>query len=387
MKLGENTPKTEISIYTDENHLYYPRPRLFEVISGEREPQAIYSFSQQLYEARGAKTHLNKKVVSIDVGRKQLLFDDSSRTTYDKLLLANGARPSIPPIKGVEKKGAFTLRTIADALAIREHAKKTNKAIVIGGGLLGLEFAACLRKAGKQVQVVEINPRVLPGQLDQEGAEILEDELRTLGISAVTSVKTNEILGRDEVTGVSLSNGQELPGGLVLIAAGIMSNTDLAAGAGIKVNKGVIVDEYLQTSANDVYAAGDVSEFNGRVYGIIPPAIEQAKIASLNMLCKERHAYRGTVYSTSIKIAGISLTSMGLVNPEGSQYEEIKKVNRQENVYKKIVLEQDRIVGAIVLGERKGVAALLKLMDQGSVVTKYKDQLLENGFDHRRIVS
>jgi NAD(P)H-nitrite reductase large subunit len=136
-----------------------------------------------------------------------------------------------------------------------------------------------------------------------------------------------------------------------------------------------------------VYAAGDVSEFNGRVYGIIPPAIEQAKIASLNMLGKERHAYRGTVYSTSIKIAGISLTSMGLVNPEGSQYEEIKKVNRQENVYKKIVLEQDRIVGAIVLGERKGVAAIMKLMDQGSVVTKYKDQLLENGFDHRRIVS
>jgi nitrite reductase (NADH) large subunit len=386
MKLGETSAEIDISIFTDELDLYYPRPRLYEVISREKEPQEIYSFPQQLFEARGVKVYLNKKVLDIDLGKKQLLLQDYSRIDYDKLLLANGARAFVPPIKGVEKKGVFTLRTITDALAIREYAMKTDKAIVIGAGLLGLELAACLRKTGKQVQLVEINPRVLPSQLDQEGAEILEDELKTLGIYPVTSVKTSEILGKDEVTGVSLSNGEELSGGLVLIAAGIKSNIDLAADAGIKVNKGVIVDEYLQTSVNDVYAAGDVSEFDGRVYGIIPPAIEQAKIASLNMLDKERHVFRGTIHTTTLKIAGISLTSMGLTNPQGSQYEEIKKVSRQENVYKKIVLKQGKIVGAVILGQRKDAAVIMKLMDQEVDVTKYKDHLLEEDFDHRKII-
>jgi nitrite reductase (NADH) large subunit len=386
MKFGENAHGDDISIYTDEPDLYYPRPRLYEVISGQKEPEEIYSFPQQLYEARGAKPHLNKKVLSLDADRKQILLEDHSRIGYDKLLLANGARPSVPPVEGVEKKGVFTLRTVADALAIRERAKKAGKAIVIGGGLLGLEFAACLRKASKQVHVVEIGPRILPRQLDQEGAEILQDELRTLSISVSTGVRASEILGKDEVTGVSLSNGEELPAGLVLIAAGIRPNVGLAADAGIKVNKGVIADEHLQTSANDVYAAGDVSEFNGTVYGIIPAAIEQAETASFNMLGREEHVYEGTVATTTLKIAGISLTSMGLISPEGSGYEEIKRVSRQGNVYKKIVLEGGKIVGAIILGERKDAAAMMKLMDEKTVVTKYKDHLLEEDFDYRKII-
>jgi nitrite reductase (NADH) large subunit len=386
MTISESAPGTEVSVYTDENHLYYPRPRLYEVISGRSEPQEIYSFPQQLYQKHGIHVYF-KKVLSVDLTKKQLALQDRSKIDYDELLLSNGAHPFVPPIKGVEKQGVFTLRTIADALAIREYAKKTDKAIVIGGGLLGLEFAACLRNAGQQVEVVEINPRLLPKQLDHGAATILEDELKKLGINAVLGVKTSEILGSDAVSGVSLDNGEEFSGGLVLIAAGIRPNIDLAADAGINVNKGVIIDKYLQTSADDVYAAGDVSEFNGRIYGIIPPTVEQAKTASTNMLGKERRVYRGTIHSTTLKIGSISLISMGLVNSEGPQYEEIQKTNRQEGVYKKIVLEQGRIVGAIVLGDRKGVAAIKKLMDQEVDVTKYKDHLLEDNFDKGKITA
>jgi nitrite reductase (NADH) large subunit len=136
-----------------------------------------------------------------------------------------------------------------------------------------------------------------------------------------------------------------------------------------------------------MYAAGDVAEFEGRVYGIIPAALEQAKIAAMNMLEKEKHVYKGTIPSNTLKIVGIDLTSMGLVNPEGSQYEEVKKIDKEKGVYKKIVLEQGKIVGAIILGDRKGVTSIKKLMDQEIGVTKYKDFLLEEDFDYRKIFS
>jgi len=383
--IRESDPKARISVYTDENHLYYPRPRLYEVLSGEAKPQEIYMFSEEWYEKRGIKVHLNKKVLGIETAKKELLLEDRSRVNYDKLLLANGAQSFVPPITGIEKTGVFTLRTIRDALTIKEYAKKTGKAIIIGGGLLGLEFAASLRKLSQQVEVVEIFPRLLPRQLDQDGATILKDRIETRGINIILGVKTEEILGEKTVSGVLLDNGKELSGNLVLISAGVKSNTDLAVEAGIKVDKGVVVNEYLQTSVNDVYAAGDVAEFEGRVYGIIPAALEQAKIAAINMLEKEKQVYKGTIPSNTLKIVGIDLTSMGLVNPEGSQYEEIKKIDKEKGIYKKIVLEQGKIVGAIILGDTKGVTPIKKLMDQEIDVTKYKDFLLEDDFDYRKI--
>ncbi len=385
--IRENDLKAKISVYTDEDHLYYPRPRLYEVLSGEVKPQEIYMFSEQWYENKGIKVHLNKKVLSIKTAKKELLLEDRSRVNYDKLLLANGAHPFVPPIKGVEKTGVFTLRSIKDALAIKEYAEKTRKVIIIGGGLLGLEFAASLRKLDQQVEVVEIFPRLLPRQLDQDGATILKGIVENLGIKIVLGVKTEEFLGEKTVSGVLLSNGRELSSNLVLISAGVRSNTDLAVEAGIKVNKGVVVDQYLQTSVNDVYAAGDIAEFEGRVYGIIPAAMEQAEIAALNMLGKEKHVYEGTIPSNTLKVVGVDLTSMGLVNPEEPQYEEIKKIDREKGVYKKIVLEQGKIVGAIILGDRKGVTSIKKLMDQKIDVTKYKDFLLEDDFDYRKLFS
>jgi len=385
--IKENDPKAKISVYTDEKHFYYPRPRLYEVLSGEANPREIYMFPQQWYEKRGIKVHMKKKVSGIETAKRELLLEDRSRVNYDKLVLANGAHPFVPPIKGVEKTGVFTLRSIKDALTIKEYTKKTRKTIVIGGGLLGLEFAASLRKLGQQVEVVEIFPRLLPRQLDQDGAKILKDRIETRDIKIVLGVKTEEVLGRKTVSGILLDNGKELSGNLVLISAGVRSNTNLAVEAGIKVDKGVVVDEYLQTGVNDVYAAGDVAEFEGRVYGIIPAAMEQAKIAAMNMLEKEKQVYEGTIPSNTLKIVGIDLTSMGLVNPEGPQYEEVKKVDKEKGGYKKIVLEQGKIVGAIFLGDRKGVTSIKKLMDQEIDVTKYKDFLLEDDFDYRKIFS
>lgn len=383
--IKEKNPETRFSIYTDESHHYYPRPRLYEVLSGEAKPREVYMFSEEWYEKKGINVQLNKKALSIDTDRGELLLEDGSRVNYDKLLLANGAHPFVPPIKGVEKTGVFTLRSIEDVLTIKEYAKNTRKVIIIGGGLLGLEFAASLRKLGQQVDVVEMFPRLLPRQLDQDGATILKDTIENLGVKIVLGVKTEEILGEETVSGILLDDGKELSGNLVLISAGVRSNTDLAAESGIKVNKGVVVDRYLQTSVNDVYAVGDAAESEGRVYGIIPAAIEQAKIAAVNMLKREKHVYKGTIPSNTLKIVGVDLTSMGLVTAEEPQHEEIKKIDKEKGVYRKIVLEQGKIVGAIALGDKKGITSIKKLMDQEVDVAKYKDLLLEDDFDYRKI--
>jgi len=385
--IKDKNPETRVSIYTEESHHYYPRPRLYEVLSGEAKPREVYMFSEEWYEKKGINVQLNKKALSIDTERKELLLEDRSRVNYDKILLANGGHSFVPPIKGVEKTGVFTLRTIRDALKIKEFTEKTEKVIVIGGGLLGLEFASSLKKLGQQVEVVEMFPRLLPRQLDPDGATILKNRIASRGIDIVLGVKTVEILGRETVSGILLDSGEELSGDLVLISAGMRSNTRLAMEAGIKVNRGVVVDGHLRTSADDVYAVGDVAEFEGIVYGIIPAALEQASIAAANMLGEEDNVYTGTVPSNTLKIVDVELTSIGLVNPEEPKYEEVKKTDKKKGVYKKLVLDKGKIVGAILLGDKKGVTSIKKLMTHETDITKYKNSILKDNFDYKKITS
>lgn len=385
--IKEKNPEIRVSIYTDESHHYYPRPRLYEVLSGEAKPREVYMFSEEWYEKKRINVQLNKKALSIDTDRKELLLEDGSRVNYDKLLLANGGHSFVPPIKGVEKTGVFALRTIRDALSIKEFTKKTEKVIVIGGGLLGLEFASSLKKIGQQVTVVEMFPRLLPRQLDSDGATILKNRIASRGIDIVLGDKTVEILGRETVSGILLDSGEELSGDLVLISAGMRSNTGLALEAGIKVNRGVVVDGYLRTSAEDVYAVGDVAEFERIVYGIIPAALEQASIAAANILGEEHNVYTGTVSSNTLKIVDVELTSMGLVNPEEPKYEEVKKTDKKKGVYKKLVLDKGKIVGAILLGDKKGVTSIKKLMTHETDITKYKNSILKDNFDYKKVTS
>jgi len=386
MTLKQRKPEIKVTIYTDENHPYYPRPKLYSILSGEAQPNDIYAFPKEWFENQGIKIQTGKKVASVDTTRKKLLFENGAEANYDKLLLANGARPFLPPVKGFDKTGVFTLRSIDDALRIREYARKVGKAIVIGGGLLGLEFAASLHKSGQQVDVVEIFPRLLPNQLDAEGAETFKSQIEKIGVNVVLGVKTQEILGEKTVSGIALDNGNSLQGGLVLFSAGIRPNTEMAANAGIKVNKGVVVDHYLKTSAPDVYAAGDVAEFEGKVYGIIPAAEEQARVAASNML-EAGQDYRGTVPSNTLKIVGVDLTSIGLVNPESSKYEEIRRRDKERGIYKKIILDNGKIIGSIVLGDRRAATAIVRLMELGKDVSKYKDIMLEDTFDFRKALN
>lgn len=384
--IKEKNPETWVSIYTDENSHYYPRPRLYQVLSGEATPEDVTLFSEEWYHTKGITVHLGKNATKIDTAQKQLVLDDESTVRYDKLLLANGAHSFVPPINGAEKKGVFTLRTVRDALTLREFASKAKKDLVIGGGLLGLEFASSLRKLGQQVTVVEMFPWLLPRQLDSDGANILRKHIEARGIDVVLGAKTAEILGEESVSGILLDSGETIHGDLVLVSAGVRSNTELALNSGITVNRGVVVDSQLQTSADDVYAVGDVAEFEGRVYGIIPAAMEQAKIAAENIL-EENAVYTGTVPSNTLKIVNIDLTSVGIVNPEDNKYEEIKETDPKKGVYKKLVLDNNRIVGAIILGDKKGVATISKLIAQKTDIRQYKNFILKDGFDYKKVTA
>lgn len=380
-------PGADIQMFSAERYPYYSRPRLWEFLAGEIGLKDLYFYPPSWYEERGIRLHLDRPVARLDLGNRQVHLADGTAVPYDRLLLATGARSFVPPIAGTEKKGVFTLRTIDDAQAMRDWVQVgCQRAIAIGGGLLGLETARALRLLGAEVTVVEMFPYLLPRQLDPEGAEVLTTLIGEMGLSIVTGAVTEAILGQDHATGIRLKDGREIPGDLILISAGVRSEVTLAKEAGLTVNRGTAVDAYLRTSAEGVYAAGDAAEFEGRVYGIIPAAIEQARVAGAHMAGQDVAPYQGTVPANTLKIVGIDLTSVGVVSPEEEGYQELRWQDEAGRRYKKFVLRDGKLVGAILLGDKADAAAVSQLITRGVDVSAHVQDLLEEGFDFQALL-
>jgi len=383
--IKEMSPEAEVEVYSEEPHHYYPRPQLIEFLAGKVDVNELYFYSEKWYEEKGIKVYLSSKVEKIDPSQKKIVLVNGQEIFYDRLLLATGSSPILPPIKNTEKQGVFTLRTIADALAIKDYARKAQNSIVIGGGVLGLEAARSLKALGLNVTVIEFFPRLLPRQLDDVGAAILKQLIENMGINVLLNSATSEIIGNAEARGVLLSNQQRVNGELILISAGIRSNIDLAKEAGIAVNKGIVVNNHLATNAPNIFAAGDAAEYQGKIYGIIPAALEQSEVTAANML-GEAVEYQGTVPSNTLKVVGVDLTSIGIVNPEENGYEELKMIDDDRGIYKKAVVKDGRVVGAILLGEKKDVAAISKIIKRGLNVSQFKDKLWDPDFDLRQVL-
>nr|MDO8081392.1 FAD-dependent oxidoreductase [Candidatus Freyarchaeota archaeon] len=380
-----NAPKTEMEIFDVDKYPYYPHPSLYGVLSGESSVDAIPLHPAKWYEDRGIKLHLGVSVKSIRAADKEIVLANGEKVSYDKLLLANGARPFIPPVKGADKRGVFALRSIDDALTIREYAKGKKNAVVIGGGLLGLEASEALGKLGLKTTVLEFAPWLLPRQIDNEGSDILIGEFEKRGVEIKCGAQTEEIIGDAKVSGVKVKDGDTIPAQLVVCATGIRSNIELPKESGINVNKGVIVDNHLRTNVEDIYAAGDIAEHRGRVYGIIPAATDQAQIAAANIIGKET-VYNGTIALNTLKVAGIDLASIGLVNPETKEYEQIRKMDADKCLYKKIVLKDGKVVGSILIGDRKSVKPMTEIITEGINVEEVKNELLEDDFNLKQFL-
>ena len=376
----------EVHLFGAEPYPYYRRPQLWEFIAGQIEQDALYYRPVEWYVERGIGLHLGTEVTDLNPAARHVALADGAQVAYDRLLLATGARPFIPPCEGTEKDGVFALRTLDDAIAIKAYAKEVSTAIVVGGGLLGLETARALNTAGLEVTVVEFFPYLLPRQLDEEGAEVLQALLEAQGLHVVTGATTTAILGVPCADCIQLQSGAKVTGDMVLFSTGIRSEVTLAKEAGLEVNRGVIVDEHLQTSVEDVFAAGDAAEFEGVVYGIIPPAIEQARVAAANMVAPDSAIYTGTMPSTTLKVAGAELATLGEAVIEGEEYTELRHADAASGHYRKIVLRDGRVVGAILLNDKERTQPLRRLIGRGVDVSAYTEQLLDDDFDLKSLL-
>jgi nitrite reductase (NADH) large subunit len=366
-----------ITIVTDEDLPFYYRLRLNEYVSGDITEQDLIAKGDQWYRDQNIDLKLMTRIVRAELREKVIFTENNERLSYDCLLIATGSHSFIPPIKGSEKTGVFALRTIKDARDISAYTRETEGIVLIGGGLLGLEAGNALRKLGKRVMVVEFFPRLLPRQLDVDGAKRLQKIMEGMGFSFRLGAKTQEITGDDHINGVVLEGGETLPAGMVIISAGVRPNIELADPLGLENDKGIKVDERLQTNQPDIYAAGDVAEFRGMPYGIWPAAMEQGKIAGANMAGGNK-IYEGTTMVNTLKVVGIDLASAGNIDAENELESRIVK---DEKVYKKIVIENNKIIGCIMLGETKGFNKITKAISEYVDVSKIKDQILSMGFN------
>ncbi len=374
--------EVDVLMFTDESRPYYARPKLIDYVAGEIDGDGMMFYPAEWYEKNGIALVLDSRVEEIDRKSKKILVNDEW-IGYDKLVLANGSGAFVPPFKGLPKEGVFSLRTLDDAHAIRDYAADAKNVVVIGGGLLGLEAARAVAKGfpGVNITVLEYAEHLLMRQLDHDGATIIQSWIEDLGTKVLTNAETEEITGDSSVTGVRLKDGRTVDCDMVIVSAGARPNLALAKGAGLDVNRGVIVDPSLKTSDPDIHAIGDVAEFNGRVWGMIPPALDQARIAAKKVIGIEGPDYAGTIPSNTLKVMGIDLTSIGTVKSEhetpDAGFEEIRAVSPDGRIYKKFVLKNDVMIGAIFLGTKKGVSKVAKMIKDGQPVGAVKEKLAD----------
>jgi len=374
----------ELDIFTQESYPYYTRVKLPELISEKVTIDDLIVFKDDWYKNNKIRVNLNKKVIKINPKQKEIYIEGQFEPiSYDKLILALGSIPNIPPIKNAQEmvnKGVFTLRTIDDAFAIKDYIKESQvrKAIIIGGGLLGLELANQIKETKLDTTVVEFFPRLLPRQLDDECSSMLKDEIENRGIKVVLNAITEEILGNGLVKGIMLKGGQKLGAQLVLIQAGIRATTDLALDANLKTNKGIIVNQFMETSEKDIFAVGDCIEYKNQTWGIIPACMEQSKIVAASVFGRNNVEYKGTTPKNTLKIVGLELTSIGVFDPtkeQGGGWNILKKADKNDCCYQKLVLKGNTLKGAILFGDNKAMSYVYNKMEQDVDTKELKDLL------------
>jgi NAD(P)H-nitrite reductase large subunit len=342
----------EIVVYSDEEYPYYYRPQLTEFLAGDLPLSRLLRRPLSWYEERGISVRLGKPVTAIHPERKSISVTDGPDMPYDKLLLAMGSLPFVPPVQGTDKPGVLTWRTLEDTLEMEKASVTCQKVAILGGGLLGLEAARGLRGFCHDITVLEFFPRLMPRQLDEEGAQLLTDFVESMGVKVRTGARTEELVGEGRVSGVRLETGEIVPASTVIVAAGVRCNAKLATEAGLQVDRGVVVDTRMATSDPDIYAAGDVAVYKGYSWAIAPIAQAQARVAAANMAGEETH-YHVVVPSTTLKVVGIDVSSVGDVNPEDSESIEIRRLDAAAGTYKKIVLRDGIIVGTIMINDKQ----------------------------------
>ncbi|MCO1878320.1 NAD(P)/FAD-dependent oxidoreductase [Pseudomonas aeruginosa] len=382
-----NSDFYDITVFGAEPHPNYNRILLSPVLAGEQTFEEIVLNDLNWYAENGIKLLLDRKVVQIDRVRRRVVAADGSEAEYDRLLLATGSVPFILPIPGNRLQGVIGYRDIADTQAMIDCARTHSHAVVIGGGLLGLEAANGLKQRGMDVTVVHLSDWLLERQLDRTAGKLLQGALEARGIRFRLNTQTQELMdnGSGRVCAVQFNDGDVIPADLVVMAAGIRPNTELAESAGIPCNRGILVNDTLQTYDPRIYAVGECANHRGIAYGLVAPLFEQAKVCANHLAHLGYARYQGSVTSTKLKVTGIDLFSAGdFIGGEGS--ETITLSDPIGGVYKKLVIKDDVLVGACLYGDTADGGWYFRQIRENHNVAQIRDHLMfgENALGGQR---
>jgi NAD(P)H-nitrite reductase large subunit len=376
-----------ITVISDEPHPAYSRPLISYLLAGELKPEQIFYRPKNFYEKNGVRTFLGRRVVEVDFNKKAAQLENGEKVSYDRLLIATGGNPLIPKMEGLHTPGVYTFTKLEDAQKISSVLKEIQKAVVIGGGLIGLKAADALVKRKIDVTVVELADHILSLTLDETASTILEKALREQGVHLLTSNTAEAILGDGHAESVRLSNGKILKTQMVIVAIGVNPNIELFREPSLRIEKGILVNERMETTIPNVYAAGDVTQAydkilkSYRTIPVWPNAYLQGKIAGYQMAGSEKFRYEGSFMMNSIEVAHIPTISIGLTNPPSSDgYQVIKTFDHLSNVYRKVVLKGDVIVGAIFTGHIDRAGIITGLLRDGTKVKGFKKELMSEQF-------
>ncbi len=366
--LKNNPNMFDITVFGSEPHFNYNRIMLSTVLQGGTKVEDITLHNRAWYDSNGIKLYTGETVVKVDPDKKVIRTDKDREVSYDKLIFATGSVPFVLPIPGADKEGVVSFRTIEDCQKMINISKNHKKAIVIGGGLLGLEAARGLLNLGMEVDVVHIANYLMERQLDQTAAKMLQQELEKQGMNFLLEKETEEIIGDSRVEGLRFKDGSIVSADAVVMAVGVRPNVQMAKDSGLETNRAIVVNDYLQTSIPDIYAVGECVEHRGMVYGLVKPLYEQGRILAKHICGIEENGYQGSTLSTQLKISGVDVFSVGQFHADETS-KTITQYDELAGIYKKIVLKEDKVIGSVMFGDTKAGNKLLDMISKQKVIT------------------
>ena len=383
----KHSPKFDITIFGDETHVNYNRIMLSSVLAGEKSADEIVLNSLEWYQKNDIHLRLGVRVTDVDSVRKTVTGDDGSVTPFDKLLLATGSSPLIPCMDWIKKEGVYVFRSLDDTRSLLERARPGTRAVVIGGGLLGLEAARGLQVQGCDVTVVHLMDRLMERQLDVTGGGYLKAKMECMGVKVLVSKSTTEILGNGKAEGVAFKEGPSIHADFVVIAVGIRPNTELGRKAGLQVNRGIAVNDFMETSNPDIFAVGECVEHKGTCYGLVAPLFEQGKVLAATITGNKGPVYEGTVQAAKLKIMGVDVFSAGDFNEKAPGTDAVRYEDPALGIYKKLTLRDGKLAGVILVGDTSDSHRYMDWLRSQTDLTSMRRQLLfplpvaDGGFD------
>jgi NAD(P)H-nitrite reductase large subunit len=389
--IREVDPVGSITVISEEPCPHYSRPMISDLVSGKATFEKMKCREDEFWQKNQVQTLTGRTAVSLNIGDKYVALDKGEQVRFEKLLIATGGKPFVPKMEGSDKDGVLTFTTLSDAERLAARLENAKSAVVIGAGLIGISVTEALVKRGLKVTLVELQDKILSLLLDPKGSDIVEDVIRKAGVTVITGQSVQRIIGKPEndcvVGGVVLTRGELVPCDLVIVAIGVVPRVELVAGTDVKLNRGIVVDNFMRTNVPDVYASGDVAEAydfvlnQNRLLPLWPLAVLEGKIAGYNMAGKKTD-YEGGTNMSALKYFSVPIVSIGVTNSKDeSAYEILVKHDPEKGLYKKLVLKDNVIVGITLVNDIERAGILFHLMKKHVNVKKLKKEFLSETFN------